>query len=532
MAEWTTRWGYEMAQKQSATGIWRLRTGGYYVEARKQIRGKRERLTRHLPAATLDEARRAYVDLISEIVLGAQLVPLTSSPTPYATYAATIFRRKMAAGDFTSPATVERWQTTLVHLIEAYGAVDIRTIGVSMHEDVKERWAKRINADVSETYEVEDKKGDVRKRKVKLSRSTVNGWIRINRQIFARAKKEFGLAEDTSLAVGFFPTDSDETYTRQSPNALTSEWARKFLVCMRDKFPQHYAMTLLGFVSAQRPSTLRPIRRSGPDADVDWKRGIILIRRSNARGQAVVNRTKQNKNVELAIPAEVMAVLRWHSDGLDREGQVESELLFPTSDGGMRSRSVLDKPFEAVCEAIGLPFRFTPRGMRRTFKDVAREVRMPDVASKEIAGHATDTMHRHYQTVLENEQRHELTKVAVKLGGSEKWLVKWLVNSPGDSENKSGRRDSNPRRPPWQKGTRWESTGKVEDGPPQEPPQTAEDSPPQTDSGCEPGCEGSHVFPLAFGLGFLFAPVADFVLDHPEDARAFLEFATAARGAA
>jgi hypothetical protein len=36
-----------------------------------------------------------------------------------------------------------------------------------------------------------------------------------------------------------------------------------FLETMRAKYPQHFALTLLGFVLGQRPSSLRPLRRKG-----------------------------------------------------------------------------------------------------------------------------------------------------------------------------------------------------------------------------------------------------------------------------
>jgi len=37
---------------------------------------------------------------------------------------------------------------------------------------------------------------------------------------------------------------------------------------MKERHPEHYAMTFLGFVIGARPSNLRPLRRSGPEGDV------------------------------------------------------------------------------------------------------------------------------------------------------------------------------------------------------------------------------------------------------------------------
>jgi len=49
-----------------------------------------------------------------------------------------------------------------------------------------------------------------------------------------------------------------------------------------------------------------------------------------------------------------------------------STYLFPSTTGGMRSRSALDKAFRDVIGALEWNIRLSPRGMRRTFQDLAR----------------------------------------------------------------------------------------------------------------------------------------------------------------
>jgi len=46
------------------------------------------------------------------------------------------------------------------------------------------------------------------------------------------------------------------------------EEVRPFLAKMREMFPQHFAMTALGFATGLRPSTMRPLRREGPQSDM------------------------------------------------------------------------------------------------------------------------------------------------------------------------------------------------------------------------------------------------------------------------
>jgi hypothetical protein len=46
-----------------------------------------------------------------------------------------------------------------------------------------------------------------------------------------------------------------------------------FLGGIRRLYPQHFGMVALGFATGLRPSSLRPLRRRGLEADVRWERG-------------------------------------------------------------------------------------------------------------------------------------------------------------------------------------------------------------------------------------------------------------------
>lgn len=201
-------------------------------------------------------------------------------------------------------------------------------------------------------------------------------------------------------------------YTREEPNSLTVAELRDFLACMREAYPQYFAMTYAGFATGLRPSTLRPIRRRGATPDVDWENGILLVRRSNARGDIVMDSTKTAHDQEIAIPKELLDVLRWHVGTQLRPGpQQDSDLLFPSEIGGFRSRSCLDKPFADVAAAIGLKKHISPRAMRRKFKDLARAAEVRDVVTRSISGHATEEMQRGYSTVSPVEQQQSLARV-------------------------------------------------------------------------------------------------------------------------
>jgi integrase len=102
---------------------------------------------------------------------------------------------------------------------------------------------------------------------------------------------------------------------------------------------------------------------------------------------------KTGRRQRIAVPKSLMEVLKWHVDTQLPPGAMrDSDLLFPSELGGFRTRSVLDKPFRAVAAAIGLKKKITPRGMRRSFQDLARAARVDDVVTRSIAGHATEEM--------------------------------------------------------------------------------------------------------------------------------------------
>lgn len=162
-----------------------------------------------------------------------------------------------------------------------------------------------------------------------------------------------------------------------------------------------------------RPSSLRPLRRDGATPDIKWDDGILLIRRSQTLGDEVMETTKTDLHQRLHLPRELLKVLRWHVDTqLLRKNMRMSDLLFPSVVGGFRSRSCLDKPFTGVAEKIELGYHFTPRGMRRTYQDLARAAGIHDVVTRAISGHATPEMQQRYSTARGDEVKHALSKVA------------------------------------------------------------------------------------------------------------------------
>ncbi len=61
--------------------------------------------------------------------------------------------------------------------------------------------------------------------------------------------------------------------------------------------------------------------------------------------------------------------------------------------------------------------RVTPRAMRRTFNDMAREAGLDSIVKRSISGHQTEEMELHYSTARAREQVAGLAKVYVLSAG-------------------------------------------------------------------------------------------------------------------
>jgi integrase len=226
------------------------------------------------------------------------------------------------------------------------------------------------------------------------------------------AKRDLRLSVSFTEGVRDFDTSEHPTFTEEAPNALSPAQVPVFMAALRESFPQHYAMAYLGFATGLRPSSLRPLRRSGETPDVLSKERRLLVRRSQTVGDVVLNRTKQKTRYAIDLPEAVMEVLQWHvATQLETPVQQDSELLFPSITGGFRSPTVLNKPFEEVSEAIELGYTFTQKGMRRTFNDLARAAKVEAIVTRSISGHLTERMQHHYSTVRPEEQRASIARV-------------------------------------------------------------------------------------------------------------------------
>jgi integrase len=382
MATWLDGWN-----KTRYPGIW---TQGNQIRIRVRTKdkktGKRVEANRVFSDLSLRDAPVKQAEMLAELAQESK----EAKRTRFGDYSVSLYERKVINREIKSGKSKERWTGTLKHLIEAFGDHYIDAIERRDFEQWKTAQAKKVNAG-------------------EYSPHTVNGWLSILRNIIDTAAGEFEWERNPIALVEDLDTSEHRTYTLEQPNSLTVEELGTFLGVFHRLYPQHFAFVYLGFATGQRPSHLRPIRRSGTEPDVLWDRGLLFIRRSQTC-KTVMNRTKTAKDQTIALPEDVMNVLREHAAMLDYRG-VQSELLFPSDVGGFHSASFLDKPFERVCAELKLTKRITPRGMRRTQQDIFRAGNVHDVVTRSVSGHATASMQQHYSTAQLEEQRQAIASV-------------------------------------------------------------------------------------------------------------------------
>lgn len=410
--EWVIRWKQEMSKHAVRPGVWLLKSGGYVIRARvtDPRTGKARDRQQILRGASLKEAEAARDHLVfteRQVVTGNKRMP-----TQWSKYAASLFAEKVDEGAIKSAKNCEQWKSILLsRLVPEFGHVFVDELThhhLSTWRTKVSSWIANGMPPLRERDLVETKGGKTVPKLVPLSPVTANGWIRVLKVICRAMKIDFELAKDPSEHIR--PFHEPRTYTREQPNALTADQLRVFLAKMKELYPQHYAMVFLGFHIGARPSSLRPLRRRGENADILWNDAHVLLRRSHSTGNEIMDQTKTGLDQEIALAWDCMEVLREHVASLDGP-MAESEYLFPSITGELRTRTVLKKPFDHVVAALGWTLKVTPRAMRRTFQNLARKAAMHDVITRSISGHATEEMQRRYSTAYFEEQRAGLTRI-------------------------------------------------------------------------------------------------------------------------
>ncbi|MBL8605227.1 MAG: site-specific integrase [Myxococcales bacterium] len=425
--KWVERWKTLVREKPVLPGVYPRKDGGFVVRALVTIPGteKRKEVWKTVEAATPLDAKQMLVELVAATKAASHTAqtpapppaPMTASTTQmpfFGDYAATLKERKERDGTFKSESGKGCHLSILKeHILPTFGPMRVDEIRKAQVL----AWKDTLPEKVQPPHPRLKRKPEVALASTAkhYSPHTMNGWLRLFSTIITAAVEEFELPKNPVAGLTTFDTSETPTYTHEEPNSATPEETKAFLSTALQMYPQHFAMMVMGFVTGLRPSSLRPIRRSGPERDLLWEEKALLVRRSHTRTQKVMNTTKTGRRQRIGLPDMLIVILHWHVDSLPPGPMRDSDLLFPSAKGKLRSQGVLDKPFKAICKAlgksIGLRKKLTPRAMRRTFQDLTRLADVRDLVTRSISGHATSEMQEHYSTPLQTEQRDSLTRV-------------------------------------------------------------------------------------------------------------------------
>src|SRR5688572_3408814 len=324
--------GKKKGRRTTVPGIIALGNGSYRVRARAidPRTGKMVERDRVIHGANLKQATKEKADLIAEI-RGEKEVVERRTLRDYAT--------SWLRGQWNSlcPASRDRYVVALDnHILPALGDLYLDAIRV----EAIESWRDGL-------------------RKAGLASATVNGHLRVLRAVLARAVRTEGLRFNPASEVKVLPED-DRRITDEEPNALEPEELKRFLNVARENHPQHYPMILMLFTTGARMSAVRALRWD----DVDPEKGIIIIRR-RVSGKELIPGVKRSRTSRDIVPLhpELWIALQSHR-GTFNDDQKRSGLVFPSEAGGLRSGSVLTKPFEDILAVVQIEKRFTPHGCR------------------------------------------------------------------------------------------------------------------------------------------------------------------------
>lgn len=395
--KWIKKWNSWISPTK-VPGVWNRKEGGFLVRGRTKdpTTGKSKEIRKVLLVETEATALKWLEDELAKVRKG--VVSLPQAKTRFCDFAVSLLEEKVTLREIKSARGRERWVFTLRHLIG--GTENVKGFGEMFIDQIKpahiQEWKLGVARLVNEK---------------RYRPATTNGWLAILRVILKTAKVKRLIKSDPSEGIKPFDTSEHPTYTEEEPNALSKDEMHEFLACMFELFPQHYAMTCLGYATGLRPSSLRCLRRTGATPDILWDQGVILVRRSATLGE-IMDTTKTKYRQRISVAPGLMSVFRWHVEHqLHTQQQKDSELLFPSEDGGLRSEACLRKPFAEVAARIGLKKKFTPKGLRRTFNDAARVADLEGVVTMSISGHRTERMRDHYSSVGAEEQREGIGKV-------------------------------------------------------------------------------------------------------------------------
>jgi integrase len=371
---------YKDRQKTKYAGVFRLPDGRWLIEATQRDHDrKRVFRNRVLEASlTLEEAAREraalVLDLAEEIRQRAEAARAPEpDPGPRTTLADFSERwielkteRKLKG------STRTLYKDVLAHrILPVLGEVPIEKLTRRRSEEWV-AWAEAQRTEDGEHYAVD----------------TLRGWWRVCKQILRDAAAEAGLPDPVNRVR---PPDSPVT-RRTERGTLSPEQIGKLLAAVEERHPGWYAQVYVCIFSGMRPGELYALTWD----DVDYREGIIRIRRAVRRGE--VGTTKTGDPRDAAITGQMRQILEAQRRKLVAEQHpgLKLGLVFPADTGGYRGSEALLKVLGQAGKLARLPVKVGPRVLRRTFNSRAVEAGVDKVVLRGQLGHSSEEMTEHY----------------------------------------------------------------------------------------------------------------------------------------
>lgn len=165
--------------------------------------------------------------------------------------------------------------------------------------------------------------------------TTINGWLAILQVVMKAAKRKFALPHLATEGIRAFDSSRALHLHRGGAQRAPPGGDRSLPREVPGLHPAHFAMVYLGLFTGLRPSSLRPLRRSGPGGRRAL--GPAPDPRASLHTPWATRRcappSRSGGTPSICLPRR-WAVLRWHVDTqLLTPEQRESVLLFLAGDG-------------------------------------------------------------------------------------------------------------------------------------------------------------------------------------------------------
>ncbi len=368
-------------------GIKRIGSKGYEVRIRwKDPQTGKSRDQKRICKGSVEDAHQMQLMLLAEVVDGGgeEQHRMTLGEC------GTLWFKQHVAG--LKPASINRYGDFLKrilaslgdHYIDALTPMDVQTF---------------------QSNELEDE----------YARTTVSGCVGVLRQISRFAIANRLISYD--FTAGVMSKGSRKQYTVDEPNSLTVDQLRAFLDHAEKHQPPtwYVALFVLAF-TGMRVGELLGLKWD----DIDFGEKRITIRRTNTVGHIGAPKTHAGRR-RVAMPDGLSEVLQTYRTALVEEQHpgLREGWVFAKSNGDHYHSNALSKPVQQTVDAIGLPFRFTPHGLRRTFNSMLRYI-APDRVVMDTLGHADIAMTAHYTTVYDNEKLEASTSLLELVSGTKR----------------------------------------------------------------------------------------------------------------